>query len=536
MRLISLIFVSLCLFGCAKKTQQSSSHVKTLDTSFLKLGKVGTSTADSSIELNSHIHVLTIDQRVNILGDEGEIEISNFDYSLLEDGDVIIGNESDKYLFKFLSKDNEQHTNTSSIIVAPGTISDITRDTKATIKLDITPNLQLEASESRSLKNTTPPPANNSNLNSASDGKKSINPMRLNVLNFENYEVINTNSQAQLLGNGLKSGNKTQFNLQAGNEFKVTINKGFLELIPTFRGEFNFTNLNKYNLNSTFDSLVRYEFEITVETKGRTVGEVSFPLFKEVSIPVRVPGPVPVYIDIDLEFPAGVKIGTTNGGKLTYLVKSEYALTAQTYFDSVTGKQITSHYDYIINNREIKQIENQNGYLFELFFEPRMKTKFYRVLGPYAYINSNIQANIQIPLRANEKDIFVNFSGGVGVTLDEPIFGTTIADIQTPSLFNLSTGWDVIGPNSKKKETIKINLQKDINLQVNNLAKKNRITLNLRPDNLSLLGKVKIYKRPSFGKLVLSSNFSNSGLAYYYPPKIVEGKDSFQIQIVEKGV
>ncbi len=533
MRSIWLIFLIVTVFVSCSKPSDSDKTVKKLDTSFLKLGDIGSSKATSDFVLDSHIHVLDETQNVEIIDSEGTVEIENFDISQLDDGDIIIGNKEDKYLFKYEAKRNLAG---SKLKLSPATLADLNKGKESQISINTTPQLDFKASEGRSfvVKQGKAQTSSSQLVMKASGEKDKLNPKGLNIIDFENYELINLSGQGQFLGNGLRNGKKKTFNIQGGKDLKVTIDKGYLELIPTFSGDYEFKP-NNMTLRSDFHALVRYDFQVSVESAGYVAGEFSFPLFKSVTIPVRVPGAVPVYIDVELEFPAGVKLSSQNGGKVSFRVKSEYALVAQTFYNTKTGKQIESFYDYVVNNRSIENLQKDKNYIFELFFEPRMQTKFYRVFGPYAYINANVQADIKSPLKVSEKDIFVNFSGGVGMTLDEPIFSSTLVDVKSPALFNLSRGWDIIGPNGEA-DILKNQLQGDISLEVNQLDEKNRVLLNLRPDNLSVLGKIILYKVPEFGRLVLGKNFSSSGLAYYYPPKVVEGRDSFQVQIVEKGV
>lgn len=526
-----LFLLVFLLASCSEKSSNDKTAEKKLDTSFLKLGQVSGPKVSSNLVGASHIHTLDTTQEITLTNPaEGKISISNFDYSKLKKDDVIVGNENDKYLFKFVEESVKDH----SIIVTQGNFSDLVRDEKASIGIEVTPELNFEPSEERTYQKSA---VRHPSLSEAEGNSiKSPEKTQINIIDFEDYKIIDITANNLILGKKLKSKKKTEINLHQGRDLKVTLDRGFVQLIPTFRGNFNFEGANDYNLKTSFDALLKFEFQVTVETSSKTMGEISLPLFKPKTFPIRIPGPVPVYADIEVSFPAGIKVGVGKEGKMTFTVKSEYALNATTFFDAKTGKKIESHYDYVIRKRSVDTEKVDTNYLFELYVEPRVETKFYRLLGPYAFINANVQANLKSPLRDKEEDLFVNFSGGVGVTLTTPLFNATLIDLQSPSLFKLSKGWDVIGPKGDNPPDYVINLKNDINLEIEKLDEENRVALNLRPSGLSPLGKVRIYDTPKFGRIAKSKNFESNGLAYYYPPKAIEGSDSFQIQVVDHGL
>lgn len=526
--------ILLCFFviSCGEKskdTPKKQTPAKVLDTSFLKLGKVGIPKYKADIPSNGHIHILDDSQNITLVdASKGKIKISNFDLEELSDQDVIIGNEKDQNLFVY----HAGYNNGDEIRVTQGSVQDIVREEKATIELEFTPQMVYEPSEARTFEKLADRNPSQGPENQIKNPEKT----KINVIDFKDYQLLDITANNLLAGTNLKTGKKTEINLHQGKDLKVTLDRGFLQIIPTFRGNYVFEGLGKYNFKSSFDAMVKYEFEVTVETKSATMGEVSLPLFKELKFPFKIPGPVPVYTEMNLQFPAGIKVGTAKEGKVSFRVQAEYALNAVTYFDSKTGKKIDSHYDYVVKNRNVEEVKSNSNFIFEIFFEPRLETKFYKVLGPYAYVNTNMQANIKSPLKEKDEDIFVNFSGGVGVTLSTPIFNKTLVDVQSPTLFKYTQGWDVIGPDTGKGPKYEISLQKEIQLTATKLDGEKRIALNLRPDNMGPLGKVRIYDTPKFGRLAKSKNFDSSGIAFYYPPKVIEGRDSFLIQMVEHGL
>lgn len=532
--LIAILLISSC---SSKDKETTPTPPKVLDTSFLKLGKVGTKEVTGNFVVKSHIHVLNSNQDITLVNSSGLIKIDNFDYQTLDDGDVIVGNEKDQYLFKYDKSSNPIQNN--EIKVKPATLSDL--DQNASIKVDFTPELNYQAPEGRTFskvnKDPISTPANNDiiigPITDGDDPGQSINPDQKNVLVFKDYEIIDT-SKLNIASYNRLLNNKAS--LEKGEGLKVTIDEGKVEIIPTFTGNYNLMGMNNMELSATFNSYLKYRFKITVTTTKETKGDISFPLFKELSFPIRaMAGAVPIYADLMIEFPAGIKIESKNKGSITFVVENQYALTASADYDSSTGDSYDGHYDYVIKDQKLSVEKAGGDYSFEVYFEPKIKTKLYKVFGPYAYINTSVQTDVKIPLESSKDDLFLNFTGGIGFVLEDPIFGEEAFKLQSDSLYNFTKGWDIIGPQNGDAVSTRNKVASEMELQVNELNNKNQVPIQLRPRNAGPLTKIIIKQNPNFGQLVLGDNFAVDGIAYYTPPNIIEGKDSFQIQIVDRG-
>ncbi len=531
-----LILLTLFAVSCAKDEVPKSGagkEEKKLDTSFLRLGAIGTKNVSvTPVTDTTRIHVLRDDQKITIINSTGEIKIANFDYSKLKKDHIIVGNSVDKYLFKYTRVDAQ--ASAASIKVEQASLNDI--DDKMKMDVEFTPEIQYRASEGRSYTESIGALAGSSMVaaNAQKSSSDKVNPSKKNILRFDNYEIIDTN-KINIAAFNLIAGNK--MTLEKGSDVKATIDSGYIELIPTFNGSYDFESINDVELMATFDTYLKYRFEVTVETNEATMGMISFPLFKTISIPVRaMAGIVPVYVDLNIAFPAGMKIYSKSKGKVTFTIENEYALNAQIGFNSDAGTHQDGHYDYIVKDQKIDIKSGNANYAFEVFFEPKIKTKMYRVLGPYAYVNSNVQADIKLPLDKNRDDLFLNFSGGIGLHVEDPIFGRKLYSLKSDSLYNFSKGWDILGPNLGGQAVHGLQTMGDVGVEVEELSDDGSVAIQLRPSNASLLTQVIVTKMPAFGKIVLGDNFKMDGIAYYYPPQVIEGTDSFQIVTIERGV
>ncbi len=517
MKYIGVILVSIFLFSCSKSKDEKTPQI--LDTSFLELGKPGESSVSSTFKPSSSLHILKTDQNISIDDDKnGIISITNFSFNSLNVDDVIVGNEKDRYLFKVTSLENNQ------IRVKLGNLGDLSNSEKNKVQFKITPLIDYKLENERVNLN------NEYNIQQMSQSKAQKTENRVKLENIILFESPNISVRANNI-----SQRKTKLNFSHGGKIKVTLDEGELQIIPTFKGDIDYNWFKVNKVESSIDTLIKYKFKITVENESQTSGTVLFPIFKDLKFPVRAMlGPVPIWIDVVIQFNAGVKLGIENGNKTTFEVQSEYALKGSTYYTPKTGATFDTNKDYLVRARHLEVKQENSTVSTEFFLEPKIQTLIYKVLGPYAAVRAGIEGRFQTPLQPGEDDLFINLSGRVGLSVVEPLFDSTLLDIKSPNLFELSKGWDIIGPKGEKQtlpgipgETQRIEADK---------LENNRLAIDLRPEIIDPLTKIVIQDQPNFGRLVKHSEFEINGIVYYYPPHpMVEGDDSFSIQYVNKG-
>jgi len=509
---MKFIFLTLFLtLSCSK------DDAKKLDTSFLKIGKPGFQKSKFTLEKRDYIHVLDQGQNVEIIDpQQARIKISDFDLSELQKGDMIVGN-GQSTLDKYLLKVESINYNDDEIEVEHGTISDLTRDQKGRLELEFTPLIEESA-------------VKEINQNS----KKKKVEVNQNVIEFNNYTLLKS-GKGSLSSPSIKLG-KGKFNISKNKSLEVVINKGRLEVIPTFRGDYKLGFMKVEKLDTTIDALVKYKFEMTIKSDSKLSGNMTFPLIKPITFPIRfMAGPVPIYVDVIVDFSAGMNIAVGQENTMTFTVESEYALNAGTYYEPKLGATFPMNKDYLVKTRDVKLLKKSGEMSAEFFLRPKIQTLIYRTLGPYAYIQAGVEGSVKFPLERNEDDLFVNLTGGVGASVHEPIFKNELLSVKSPALFNMRKGWDLIGPKNDKESAQISSDENTSNVEVDDLDEDNKVSLKLKSDS-EIFTKVNILKMPRFGRIVHDREFEINGIVHYYPPRnFVEGEDSFRVQYFYKG-
>lgn len=532
------ILLLATVVSCSKKEHRDADIVPqpvidTLDTSFLSLGTIGEVKGTSTLPANENIIILEENQSIQFLDrNRGLINITNFDASLLDDEKIIIGNETDQLLLKV------EEVNGQQITVSQGNIAQLASTDKTTISYSATPDIDFStiAQPTMEVISTTPITEEDSNGSGITVGDITTGgDQKNNLINFKNYKLVkgDDSSIIELVGKRLNT-TGIDIDLEKNGDFQIEIEEGRLQFIPTFRGDFELGFFQVKKLESSIDAIIKYRFKIKITTDGKLSGKVGFPLFKDLTFPIRIQaGYVPVYAEVKIEFPAGLNFDINGDGTYSFVVESEYAFTSQITYDPENKKDTKSYSDYIVKERSFDGNQTQNNYQFELFVEPKISTNLYKVLGPFANIHTGLQADVKYPLPMGEEDLFFNFNGQVGIQVLDPIWEETIMEAQSPTLFNINRGWDILGP-KQDIERSDGNL-KNIDLQIDSLGSDNCVGINLKPNSVDRLTRVSIYKNPQFGNLILDEQFNLNGKVKYCPPPNIEGRDSFQIRYSSKG-
>lgn len=532
-----IVFLLLItVFSCDKKDHKDifvggDSNREELDTSFLKLGKLGVVEGQSNIERDNNIIVLEEDQNITFIDQtSGIISITNFEENSLLKGNIIVGNKNDKHLLEVIS------TTDTTAKVKLGNIASLVPGENKRIQISATPKIYFDE-----IAQPTMEVVNNDKKGSKSgdlqvgETTTGIKDKASNLINFKNYKLIegDDSQYINIVGSRINP-TSLGLELEKNGDFSIEIEEGKVEFIPTFRGDFELGFLKVKNLESSIDALIKYRFKIKIKTDGKLSGKVTFPLFKELVFPIKVQaGYVPVYAEVKVEFPAGLSFDIKGDGEYSFVVESEYAFSSQINYKPDTGSDHKSYSDYVVRERKFDLNQSTNNYQFELFVEPKIATNLYRVLGPFANIHTGLQADVKFPLPKGEDDLFFNFNGQVGIQVLDPIWEETVFEDRTPTLFNISRGWDILGPKEKAERTS--GTLNDVSLQIDSLGQDNCVGINLRSDSLDRLSTVAIYKNPQFGTLLKDEAFNLNGKVRYCPPANIEGQDSFQITYTTKG-
>ena len=518
--LISIICTTL-IISCGGDDSPQAPIKKQLDTSFLSLAEPGTEIVSSQINKSENVIVLNDDQNIN-LEKNIILNISNFDISKIREGHILLGNSKDKMILKV-----KEIIRNGKLKVELGNIKDLSSEKDSKINFVVAPEINLESDESYEEINQ------DSSAKSISDGS-GFN-FKGNSLNFRNYEVINISGDLNSTIAEINAKKAETLKVNAVNEgkLKVTIEEGEVSFMPTVKGDYEFSSFKVKSLQNEFHTVLKYQFQIKVEADQKMSGMISKELFKDIKIPIRIPGAVPVYMDFIVKFPLGIKFSLADSLTKTFSFAGEYSLKASMTYDNENGPSFDKQTDFLVLQKSAKADSQSGKYQTEIFFEPRIETKLYRVLGPFSYINASLMGELNYPLTAGQDDIFASLSGGVGITVSEPIFEKSLLNLKSPSLFNLGYSVDVIGPREAKPAS---SLQvKDQEISVDDISFENRIAINTLPTDEHTFYKAHLVEYPKNGLILLDKNFSRNGLIYYYP--VIEAKtDTLKVKYEKNGL
>ena len=514
--ILFLIFVTLISCG---SDDEGSSGPKQLDTSFLSLAEPGTEEIKANISKSDKVIVLDDDQNItlekNIIKD-----ISNFNLSTLKESQILVGNSKDQLILRILD------IRTNRIKVELASIKDLSNEESSNINFVVAPKIDFSSDSNYDEIST-----NGSALYSTSGSNFNF---KGNSLIFKDYDIIDISGDlnAPLKALNFKEAGAVQINANNEGRLKVSIEQGEVSFRPTIKGDYNFSSFGVKSLSNEFHTVLKYRFKINVESDQRMSGMINKELFKDIKIPVRIPGAVPVYMDFIIKFPIGIKFSLADSLKKTFTFAGEYSLKANMNYDDKSGPRFSKKTDFLVLEKSAKADSQKGKYQTEIFFEPRIETRLYRVLGPFSYINASLMGEFDFPLSTGKDDIFASLSGGVGITVSEPIFEKNLLNLKSPSLFNLGYSVDVIGPKTEaKKGRFEV---KNQDIKVNEIAHDNRITINVLPTSAHTFYKAHLVEFPKKGLILLDKNFSRNGLIYYYPV-IKTQSDTIKVKYEKDG-
>ncbi|MCB0422350.1 MAG: hypothetical protein KDD61_15230, partial [Bdellovibrionales bacterium] len=496
-------------------------HRKVLDTSFLNLGKAGEVKSASNIPEAEHLVVLSKNQTLRFMDDAGLVEIDPINKKL-EPGQIIVGNESEPTLLEVIKVVSENGSNVQ-VQTKLAKASQLSKDNEASFSYEATPEISSEGAFE-----TT--------------GSIKINDDA--VIELEDVEFYSFTAESK--GRISKSVNvfgklkrDHQFDVQSldQGDFKAVIKKGKLKLIPTFRSQAQFSWGKPKKIDSQIDALLQYEFEIEFSYTGKGNFTVTTDIIPKQKIPVRIPGPVPVFVDIEMQVPAGIKFSSQAGGSLTVKYEGSYAFASKLTYDPKSGVNKVVQQDFTTDQMIVKRPENEASVSAEFFLEPKVMSRLYRVLGPYAYLHPYIKGQVLFPLKRHQDDLFMGITGGVGLQVSEPVFQSELLNLKSGSLFNVYQSWDLVAPLpvAPKAEGVEKTLanKKQEAFTVSSLTPEGFVVIHLKDKTDERLLNFRLIQGTTRGLLVPADSFASTGKVYYFPlmKDAAQAEDQFSYYI-----
>lgn len=522
-----VILFSVMISACTK----SQSSRKELDTSFLKLGQLGEIKSESVLSPDRGVHKITQAQIYDNLNNQGMITLTLKGLEAAKVGDLLVGPEENSFLLEI----TKLRVSGDYIILKTklASLSDLAGGNNDYYKITATPDFsevqgQLETTHEDTVQQNT------WGLNA--DFEKGALVIRDQVLIDLDAEAA---LQLQYKESWFKKGGTLKgLNLKKGSRggVKVIINELRAKVVPTFQTEYKFSGRKPTLISSRTDFHVEYLVDISVHTTGSAQLDFSADLIVPKKWPIWVQaGAVPVYSELELALPAGLKLSSSKQGEMRYRYHAEYSLMGELNYTDTQGLKTQSKQDAIVHEKSLTQADQANRSV-EFYLEPRTTLRIYRVVGPYGYLHPYVRAEMQEPLQLNKKEILVGVGGGLGMQITDPVLLYSLMDLQSDFMFDWQTGWDLFGPQDPTQKPH----AKDI--PAKELAFDSIPTDGLFAVDLRELGddqaqvRYNIIKPPQEGLLLPAPGGFSSGLFYYQPLNRKAGVELVRYQRVVNGV
>jgi hypothetical protein len=499
----------------------------------LQLGQPGTTHVINELPANDSVIVLEEEENIEFTTDAGEATITHNPDRDIQPGDILVANPEQRYLVR-VHEVIERSSGSTQAILRQARIADVVGDADGRLHIESTPVYDLEDIE-RINRLAQINPGDETVYETDSLG-------RLVIRNLEMFS-LDLNSEGQISGGankilGIPIENpyeKFTVTSGAGGRYRAVINEAIIEIVPTMRSESQWRRGRIEELQTRMDTRVRYRVDITYEAAGQIQMEAIMDAFmpKKV-IPFRVPGPTPVYLDIELGLPAGASLKASANGQTRVIYESEYEFYTVMDYDSETG--ITTDRDQFVRINDTRVESQQNDIVVEaeLFLKPQITARLYRVVGPYAYLKPYVRGEVEIPSREIRDDLFIGVTGGVGIEVSEPIFLGQLVSFDSGNLFDWHTSFDLDGRGEQPLGPLQVGQNVQNQVTVDRVGAEGFVRLNLKEHLEDGFLRYELVRATQTGLMVPSETFYMDGEIFYYPlPNSTE--ETFTVRIFGDG-
>ncbi|MEM7645733.1 MAG: hypothetical protein AAF203_02375 [Pseudomonadota bacterium] len=516
-----LIILTVVLSNC---TSDNNNSVEGLA---LNMGKPGETKVENNLPQRDEVKVLTEKEKIQFISEDGTATITNSDDLDLEVGDVIIANPEQKFLVK-VKKVTPQVDGSLQYQLGQAHIEDIVGDESGSLKIESTPIFGTE--EIGKLNEQAKDNESESFFNIDDNGKITIRNLEVFNVNLGKKGRIHPGNNKIM---GIQFNNPSdRLRVRSGVEgqFKATINEATIEILPTIRSEADWSWGKLSTLQTRLDTRVRYHMDVTYELAGEIHSEALFDLMPRKTIPVRIPGTPPVYLDIELAIPLGVSLKADRGGKTRVVFEADYEIQSSMDYNRITG--VTTDKKETVNVKQKKVLSDTAASKIdaELFLKPMITARFYRVVGPHVYLKPYIRGEFEFPAREKKDDLFVGMGGGLGLEISEPIFLKTIANFDSGNLFDWFESYDIDGAGNQPVKSIPLKIGADEVVTIDKIGPEGFVELKLKSGDEDRNLRFELVKTPQTGLLIPADDYAISGKLYYYPLKNSE-TESFIVKI-----
>ncbi len=516
--LISLIFV-----GCSKKNKPFK----------VNLGTPGKSEVVNDIPDNDKIHTLESSEEIIFKNDNGLADVKHDNKRTLKEGDLIIGNDDQKLLLKVKKVIGvNEDTGSTEVELRQSRLDELVGESSATVNIETTPIYEANDLEELNTKATQSNPNQKSSFHVDDKGKITISNLELFSFNLNNSGQVEAGLNKVM---GVIVDNpydKFSMSGSAGGLYKATINEAVIEVIPTLRSKANWKLGSINQLETKFDTRVKYRIDMTFDLAGQISMEGLIDFLPKKVIPIKVGAP-PIYVDIELGIPAGVKVKAAKSGKTRIVYETEYEFYSTMSYKKGEGVSTEKDQKVTISETNIDTANPSTKVEAELFLKPQVTARLYRVIGPYAYLKPYVRGEVDWPSTEKKDDLYVGVTGGVGIELSEPVFLNSIVSYDSGDIFNYYKSFDIDKLGGAQKP-IDYQGPDENDIQVNQLGPEGFVLVKLKEkagqDDL----RYELVESTKTGLIVPADDFYFSGELYYYPLSHSQS-ETFQVRLLGRN-
>ncbi len=494
-------------FGCSGKNDRPID---------LRLGTPGVTKWDNQLPANDNVKTLNDDETIEFQNESGEAIINHSVDREINVGDIIVANSEQRYLVR-VKEVIKRDSGSTQTILRQARIADIVGDENGSLTLESTPVFDLEDID-RIARLAKDRRWGDASYETDSQGRMVIRDLELFNVDINGNGNISGGTN-KILGIPITNPyEKFSVSSAAGGKYRAVINEAIVDVVPTIRSDAKWESGKISHLETRLDTKVRYRVDITYEAAGTIQLEALIDAFmpKKV-IPFRVPGPVPVYLDIELGIPAGASLKATKEGKTRIVFESEYEFFTVMDFDHETGISTEKDRRVKINDKMIETKEGDLKLEAELFLKPQITARLYRVVGPHAYLKPYVRGEVEWPSREKKDDLFIGVTGGVGIELSEPIFLGSLVSFDSGKLFDWNTSFDLDEAGTPAVAALQVGQNVRDTVTVDQIGPEGFVRLNLKEHLDDGFLRYELLQSTQTGLTVPSDTFYMDGELYYYP-------------------
>ncbi len=504
--------------GCSEKKSDPAPEFH------LQLGALGETTYENQLPKNENTHVLEAGETIEFLSDDGQALIRHSDTRDIQEDDVVIANEDQGYLLKVKEIIDLTATETE-VVFQQARIADIVGDDTGSFSFETTPLFKKDDPETAT---------EEMSFNLDDQGRLLIEDLELFKIEVNQERRVvrrRSNIMGQSRPNFRRQG--IHFNAGAAGTYSATINSAEIQIIPTIRSQSDWNRGRLEESHTRLDTLVKYRVDISFKTSGSLSFNALIKNFlPKKKIPIRIPGAVPVYLDIELAIPAGLSVNTENEGTTRIVYEADYEFYSMMLYNRGQGIKVDKNQNVRVLRQELISQETRNKVNAELFLQPKIVTRLYRVLGPYAYLRPYIKGDLDWPSEELSDDLFVGITGGVGLEVSEPILTSEILNFDSGKIFEFQKSFDIDGAGRRSENRGEIAYDAREEIDLTQLTNEGFILLDLKAsaDNSEVL-RFEMIEFPKNHLIVPSDNFYYDGRLFFYPLS-KEARDQFSYRVI----